>query len=64
MIDARVVDDGNLATAGGVTSGIDLAPWMITHECGASLATRVESVMEYEQHSATPSHASHAPGSS
>ncbi|WP_327700779.1 hypothetical protein OG530_01815 [Streptomyces decoyicus] len=49
MIDARVVDDGNLVTAGGVTSGIDLALWVITRECGASIATSVESVMEYEQ---------------
>ncbi|WP_328389910.1 hypothetical protein OHS81_34625 [Streptomyces sp. NBC_00400] len=49
MIDARVVDDGNLVTAGGVTSGIDLALWMITRECGASIAPHVESIMEYEQ---------------
>ncbi|WP_328687050.1 DJ-1/PfpI family protein [Streptomyces caniferus] len=49
VIDARVVDDGNLVTAGGVTSGIDLALWMITRECGASIAVSVESVMEYEQ---------------
>lgn len=49
VIDARVVDDGNLVTAGGVTSGIDLALWMITRECGASIAISVESVMEYEQ---------------
>ncbi|MEU1803295.1 DJ-1/PfpI family protein [Streptomyces sp. NPDC019937] len=49
VIDARVVDDGNLVTAGGVTSGIDLALWMITRECGASVALGVESVMEYEQ---------------
>ncbi len=49
VIDARVVDDGNLVTAGGVTSGIDLALWMVTRECGASIAASVESVMEYEQ---------------
>ncbi len=49
VIDARVVDDGNLVTAGGVTSGIDLALWMITRECGASIALGVESIMEYEQ---------------
>ncbi|MFI0790875.1 DJ-1/PfpI family protein [Streptomyces lydicus] len=49
VVDARVVDDGNLVTAGGVTSGIDLALWMISRECGASLASSVESVMEYEQ---------------
>ncbi|MEU1948581.1 MULTISPECIES: DJ-1/PfpI family protein [unclassified Streptomyces] len=49
VIDARVVDDGDLVTAGGVTSGIDLALWMITRECGASIAAGVESIMEYEQ---------------
>ncbi|MFI9274083.1 DJ-1/PfpI family protein [Kitasatospora sp. NPDC052896] len=49
VIDARVVDDGNLVTAGGVTSGIDLALWMVTRECGSSVATGVESIMEYEQ---------------
>lgn len=49
MIDARVVDDGNLVTAGGVTSGIDLALWLITRECGPSIAAGVESIMEYER---------------
>ncbi|MFJ3788537.1 DJ-1/PfpI family protein [Kitasatospora sp. NPDC090091] len=49
VIDARVVDDGNLVTAGGVTSGIDLALWMITRECGEAVATGVASVMEYER---------------
>ncbi|WP_411140156.1 DJ-1/PfpI family protein [Streptomyces sp. x-80] len=52
VVDARVVDDGNLVTAGGVTSGIDLALWMITRECGPSIALSVESVMEYEQRGA------------
>lgn len=52
VIDARVVDDGNLVTAGGVTSGIDLALWMISRECGASTALGVESIMEYEQRGA------------
>ncbi|SED44861.1 DJ-1/PfpI family protein [Streptomyces sp. 2224.1] len=49
VIDARVVDDGNLVTAGGVTSGIDLALWLITRECGPSIAAGVESIMEYER---------------
>ncbi|MEU2994739.1 MULTISPECIES: hypothetical protein [unclassified Streptomyces] len=49
VIDARVVDDGNLVTAGGVTSGIDLALWLLTRACGASVALGVESIMEYEQ---------------
>lgn len=49
VIDARVVDDGNLVTAGGVTSGIDLALWILARELGASVALGVESIMEYEQ---------------
>ncbi|MCX4856146.1 DJ-1/PfpI family protein [Streptomyces canus] len=49
VIDARVVDDGNLVTAGGVTSGIDLALWILARELGASVALAVESIMEYEQ---------------
>ncbi|MFJ8490463.1 DJ-1/PfpI family protein [Streptomyces sp. NPDC094038] len=52
VIDARVVDDGNLVTAGGVTGGIDLALWLLTHECGASVALGIESIMEYEQRGA------------
>ncbi|WP_217167720.1 hypothetical protein [Streptomyces sp. AC512_CC834] len=35
-------------TAGGVTSGIDLALRLTTRECGAS-AAGVESIREYEQ---------------
>ncbi|MEU6355231.1 DJ-1/PfpI family protein [Streptomyces sp. NPDC047072] len=49
VVDARVVDDGNLVTAGGVTSGIDLALWMLYRECGPSVALGVESIMEYER---------------
>lgn len=52
VIDARVVDDGNLVTAGGVTSGIDLALWLLTRECGPAVALGVESIMEYEQRGA------------
>ncbi len=29
IIDTRVVDDGDLITAGGVTSGLDLALWLV-----------------------------------
>ncbi|MET8556543.1 DJ-1/PfpI family protein [Streptomyces sp. NPDC004959] len=49
VVDARVVDDGNLVTAGGVTSGIDLALWPVTRECGPDLALAVERIMEYER---------------
>ncbi len=49
VVAARVVDDRDVVTAGGVTSGLDLALWMVTRECGSAVAARVEAVMEYEQ---------------
>ncbi len=49
VIEARVVDDGDLLTAGGVTSGIDLALWLVEREWGAELAKKVEVEMEYER---------------
>ncbi|MEU6579289.1 DJ-1/PfpI family protein [Nocardia sp. NPDC046763] len=45
---ARVVDDGNLVTAGGITSGLDLALWLVRRELSAETATRVEEILEYE----------------
>ncbi|MFJ3202541.1 DJ-1/PfpI family protein [Streptomyces sp. NPDC086989] len=45
---ARVVDDGDLVTAGGITSGLDLALWLVRRELGADAATNVESMLEYE----------------
>ncbi|WP_328649297.1 DJ-1/PfpI family protein [Amycolatopsis sp. NBC_00348] len=52
VVDARVVDDGDLVTAGGVTSGLDLALWLVTRYLGAAVAVGVESVLEYEQRGA------------
>lgn len=49
LIDARVVDDGDLVTAGGVTSGIDLALWLTERLAGASIARAVETEMEYHR---------------
>ncbi|MFD4575194.1 DJ-1/PfpI family protein [Streptomyces sp. NPDC058417] len=49
LVSSRVVDDKDVVTAGGVTSGLDLALWMVTRECGAPVAARIEAVMEYEQ---------------
>lgn len=43
----RVVDDGNLLTSGGVTSGIDLALWLVEREFDRQLADRVAERMEY-----------------
>jgi transcriptional regulator GlxA family with amidase domain len=48
VLDARVVDDGDLLTAGGVTSGLDLAFHVLRREFGADVADAVATEMEYE----------------
>ncbi len=50
-VDARVVDDGDVVTAGGITSGIDCALWLVEREYGADLAEHVATAMEYEHRS-------------
>ncbi|MFF9587405.1 DJ-1/PfpI family protein [Streptomyces achromogenes] len=45
---ARVVDDGDLVTAGGITSGLELALWLVRRELGSDAATGVETMLEYE----------------
>ncbi|HEV2999464.1 MAG TPA: DJ-1/PfpI family protein [Solirubrobacteraceae bacterium] len=49
VIDARVVDDGDLVTAGGVTSGLDLALHLVEREWGATLAEAIAGEMELER---------------
>ena len=49
VIYQRVVDDGDVLTAGGVTSGIDLALHIVEREFGASIADSVATTMEYER---------------
>jgi transcriptional regulator GlxA family with amidase domain len=49
VIDARVVDDGDLMTAAGVTSGIDLALHIVEQQAGAEIADRVAGEIEYER---------------
>jgi transcriptional regulator GlxA family with amidase domain len=39
--DARVVDDGDIVTAGGVTSGLDLGLWLVEQEQGREVADDV-----------------------
>jgi len=46
--DARVVDDGDVLTCGGVTSGLDLAVHLVEREFGSEVADRVTREMEYE----------------
>jgi transcriptional regulator GlxA family with amidase domain len=48
VVKDRVVDDGTLITAGGVTSGIDLAFHLVTRFASKDIALRVEDLMEYE----------------
>jgi transcriptional regulator GlxA family with amidase domain len=47
IVAARVVDDGDLLTAGGVTSGLDLALWFVERHHGAPLAEKIAHDMEY-----------------
>ena len=52
LVKDRVVDDGDLVTSGGVTSGIDLALWLVEREFGRDLAEQAAERMEY--HRAVP----------
>jgi transcriptional regulator GlxA family with amidase domain len=47
VMERRVVDDGDLLSAGGVTSGIDLALWIVEREFGAAVADQVTEEMEF-----------------
>jgi transcriptional regulator GlxA family with amidase domain len=51
-VDARVVDDGDVCTAGGVTSGLDLALHLVEREFGADVAASVATELEYERRDA------------
>lgn len=49
VVNARVVDDGDLITGGGITSGLEVALWLVERFVGAQTAQRVETVLEYER---------------
>jgi transcriptional regulator GlxA family with amidase domain len=49
VIKARVVDDGNVITAAGVTSGLDLGLWLVERFYGPKIAQELEVQMEYER---------------
>jgi transcriptional regulator GlxA family with amidase domain len=53
----RVVDDGDLITSGGVTSGIDCALWIVERFYSRELADAVAERMEYER--VAPQRAAH-----
>ena len=48
-IRARVVDDGDLVTGAGVTSGLDLALYLLDREIGPQVAHAVEELFAYER---------------
>lgn len=49
IVEDKVVDDGDLVTCGGVTSGLDLAYWIVEREFGARLADGLAGAMEYQR---------------
>ncbi|MEV5545753.1 DJ-1/PfpI family protein [Streptomyces sp. NPDC052309] len=48
-IRARVVDDGDLITAAGVTSGLDLGLYLLERELGPRIAHAVEELFAHER---------------
>ncbi|MET9711395.1 DJ-1/PfpI family protein [Nocardiopsis alba] len=48
-VDARVVDDGDLVTGAGVTSGLDLGVYLLERELGPRVAHSVERLFAYER---------------
>jgi transcriptional regulator GlxA family with amidase domain len=49
VIRARVVDDGDVITAGGITCGLDLTLWLVERFISAESAHALEGSLEYER---------------
>jgi transcriptional regulator GlxA family with amidase domain len=49
VVDARVVDDGDVVTAAGVTSGLDLALYLLEREFDPGLAAGVAETIAHER---------------
>ncbi|MFJ6944596.1 DJ-1/PfpI family protein [Streptomyces wuyuanensis] len=49
VVNARVVDDGDLVTGAGVTSGLDLGLYLLEREVGPRIAQAVEELFAYER---------------
>jgi transcriptional regulator GlxA family with amidase domain len=47
LAEARVVDDGDIITCGGVTSSLDLALWLVKRYWGDEMADGIARQMEY-----------------
>ncbi len=52
-VQARVVDDGDLISAGGVTSGLDLGLYLLERCVGPQIAIAVEQLFEHERRGTT-----------
>jgi len=48
VIEARVVDDGDIITAGAVTASLDLGLWLVQKYCGADKALEVSHSLDFE----------------
>jgi transcriptional regulator GlxA family with amidase domain len=48
-VNARVVDDGDLVTGAGVTSGLDLGLYLLERELGPRIAHAVEGLFAHER---------------
>lgn len=49
VLQARVVDDGDVITAGGITCGLDLTLWLVERFISAEAAFALEGSLEYER---------------
>ncbi|MFB0840600.1 DJ-1/PfpI family protein [Paenibacillus oleatilyticus] len=61
-VSARVVDDGNLVSGGGVTSGLDVALYLVERELGPRIAHAVEQLFEFERRGTVWRETGMAPG--
>lgn len=48
LIEARVVDDGDIITAGGITASLDLGLWLVEKYCGIDKALETSRELEFE----------------
>lgn len=49
VVNARVVDDGDVLTCGGVTSGLDMSLWLVERLFGHEVAAATGRTIEYER---------------
>lgn len=49
VLDHRVVDDGDIVTAGGLSAGIDLGLHLVEREAGSELADEVTAALEHQR---------------